>query len=200
MIQSSMFVKISRSLALLGLLFCLACETTGLTPAPELAAGEAALNVDGDNDTAPFLAAGNYEAGVRFSASQLGNYVGGELVRIQYYMANRPGSATLRIYEDSGADGPGNLLYSQGITSEIVANTWNEHTLDVPFTLGDKDLWITLVMNLTQGDQTLGCDPGPNVNGGDLLFDSADGLWESLLDRSNGEVNINWNLRAVVKL
>ena len=61
-----------------------------------------------------------------------------------------------------------------------------------------KDLWISIKFASTNQAQVIGCDEGPAHPFGDFLFDSDDEEFRRFLLRSNGEANINWNIRAVV--
>ena len=175
-----------------------ACNQTDLTPGPVIEAPLVSLNYDDDNLTAPLLPGNTYEAGVRFTSAETQEIQGGKLIEVYYYLLEKPASCAIRIYRKSTADGPEILAYSAATTNEINAQSWNKHTLATPIDIGQEDLWIAVRLQHSGQQQTIGCDPGPSHINGDWLFDSEDGQWTKLVDRSNNEVNINWNIRGVV--
>jgi len=155
------------------------------------------LRYDGGNDTAPPLAPGNYETGIRFLANDEGNVAGVELFAVRYFIRNKPNEAELNVYSGGGS-APETLIYSESITSEINSNSWNDHTLVSPVVLDGEDLWITISYNQDDGDRVIGCDSGPRASGGDWHFDGQDNEWRTFVNWTGGE-SINWNIRGQIK-
>ena len=110
-----------KSLALFlcaGLLLWSACQNDD--PAPPVFENE--LRYDGPNLTGPVLAAGEYEAAVRFSAGYLDNYDGRELTAVQFFLGQLPAGCELRIYEGTtGGDAPATLLASFDLSAQVQA-------------------------------------------------------------------------------
>ena len=174
------------------------CEENDLTPSPVIEPPLVTINYDDDNLTAPLLPGNTFEAAVKFTSSETGEVKGGKLIEVYYYLLEQPSSCAIKVYQKSSANGPEVLLYSEATTNEISPQSWNKHTLSTPVDIGDDDIWIAVRLQHAGNQQTIGCDPGPAHPNGDWLFDSADGEWRKMNERSSNEVNINWNIRGVV--
>ena len=66
-------------------------------------------------------------------------------------------------------------------------------TRDIDLT--DQDIWVAVQFSHIDQQATLGCDPGPAVEDGDWILNG--GGWQTLRGLS-AEVNINWNIRAIL--
>jgi hypothetical protein len=188
-------------LPFLGLLLFASCDRNALDPEPVIEAPLEALHYDGPVNTAPVLQGGSYEAAVKFNPGALAEYANKPLVEVFFFFLTKPSSTTVKIYEGSDATGeaPGALVYSAAVSTEVESSSWNRHVLKQPLTIdASKDLWISIKFASTNQAQVIGCDEGPGHPLGDFLFDSDDGEFQRFLVRSNGEANINWNIRGVV--
>lgn len=175
--------------------FLFSCEENGLTEAPEVDPPLEVLNYDGPNQDAPELPSGqDLEGAVLFPASVASAFEGSEMIRVQYYIQEKPSAATLKIYSKSNNGLPGDLVYSAALSSELSANSWNEHFIASPIRIDRDDIWIAIRFNHVVDQRTLGCDQGPAINNGDWIF--LDGEWSPLSAISS--VNINWNIRVVI--
>lgn len=184
------------------MMLCLgsACDRQAVEPAPEVLPPAVQLNYDGDNVTAPLLPAGVYEAGILMTPAELAGLDGKDVTEVILFMQDIPLSATVRFFEGSSNGGPGSLVSSMGIRSDLVEDSWNRIPLSSAVTIDEeKDLWLTLRFELSGDTQTLGCDAGPADTYGDFLYDDSDGIWQKLSSRTSGGININWNLRMVVE-
>jgi len=161
--------------------------------------GEILLNHDGSNFNAPELPANTYESAALFPSSFTGNDADNELYAIQYYIRSTPSSAELRVYR-GGSSEPDSLIYSANVLTQIINESWNSHTIPEPIILDGENIWITFRYTQLSVQRTLGCDEGPATANGDWLFDSADGFWTPLSTRTNSTININWNLRGLVRV
>lgn len=178
---------------LIVLSFCLlSCEEDPVGPL--LGEDIISLNVDGNNQDAPSLPANSYEAGVRFPASQMSQYVGDRLVEANFFIQSVPQTCVLNVYVRSDSNTPDSLVYSANVRSALRANIWNKHLLTTPYVLTGEDLWISLTFSHTNEQRTVGCDAGPARTNGDWLLDAADNQWIPLNQRSS--ININWNIRG----
>lgn len=176
----------------------LSCDRDGLTPGPELADNQFYLNYDGSNADAPQLPGGGfYEAAVRFSDAEMADLSGDQLIGVTYWIEEEPQSASLRIYRGGDDQGPGQLLYEADITDQLRRRRWLEHAITDPVALTDDPLWIAIRFSHDSDQRSLGCDEGPAAEGGDWLYDSFDDNWIPLVERSDGSININWNLRGI---
>jgi len=158
--------------------------------------GENVLNLDGPNATGPLLAAGDFEAAARFPASVTSPFQGKELKEATWFMGIRPSSCKVRIYGPGNGEKPGQLLYSADVTDLVQAPGWNTHELRNPVLIDGQELWISIAFTHPVQQQSIGCDAGPNVPGGDWLFSSNDNQWATYVQRT-GE-SVNWNIRGVV--
>lgn len=174
------------------------CLTLLFTSCKDDQDGIIELRYDENNFSAPELPSATYEAGTMFPASFSGNDAGNELIAVEYFIQALPTSASLKIYT-GGTDAPDSLIYSAAILSEIDNNSWNTHNLPTAIELtGSDNIWINIEFTQNGLQRTLGCDPGPASTNGDWLYDSNDGLWIPLVDRST--IDINWNIRGQVQL
>ena len=154
------------------------------------------LSYDGENASGPLLAAGTHEAGVRFISTDMKPHIGKKLTEVMFFMGPQaPASCTVKIYGEGSADIPGDLLYSQDVTNNLDGTDWNEHTLSTPIVISEQDYWISIALEHTVDQQSIGCDSGPAKNNGDWLY-SIDNEWRTYRDRTSESVN--WNIRALV--
>lgn len=189
--------KLFLATAILISTILVSCEGTGLTTAPEVEPPLEVLNYDGANQDAPeFEGSTDIEGAVLFPSTLISAFEGGKLTRIQYYIKQKPSSANLKIYEKTTSSGaPDKLIYTAALSSEITADSWNEHEISAPITISREDIWISIGFNHVNTQRTLGCDRGPAVSNGDWLL--LDGIWEPL-SSVVPSININWNIRAVI--
>ncbi len=155
------------------------------------------LSKDGDNNTSPNLPEDIYEAATQFTAAQVAPYEGQVLSEVNYYMADTPLSTSIKIYGAGDGSTPGDVLYESSLTGAITADAWSTHVLSTPLTLTGEEIWISIRMRLSRTQQSIGCDAGPSVSGGDWTFQESDGVWRPFQVRY-GE-SINWNIRGVVE-
>lgn len=157
------------------------------------------LAYDGAPQTAPFLPAGEHELAARFPASITSGFQGQFLSEIQFYLVNVPTFCEVRIYGENTGDTPGDLLYSADVSGGIGPNGWNIHPIIGDFEITGEDLWLTLRIQHSSETNSVGCDAGPANPNGDWIFYTGANNWESFRQRSNGEANINWNIRGIVE-
>jgi len=155
------------------------------------------LNHDGANFNSPELPAATYESAAMFPSAFDGNDAGNELYAIEYYIDQIPASAEINVYR-GGTNEPDSLVFSAPVLTQITQDSWNVATVSPPIVLDGGNFWISMRYSQTGTQRTLGCDAGPAVSNGDWLYDSQDGSWIPLSDRST--ININWNLRAKVAI
>ncbi len=174
----------------LGLLLCLSLALASC--GDDLPILDNKLQLDGPNDRSPILNAGNYEAAVYFSPSIMESKVDRQLREIDFYLYNAPPTLEVVVYGEGSVVRPGNELYKADISSNLRENNWNTHVLSQPLTLDGNPIWISVKFTSDEAVQIIGCDAGPNVNGGDRLFNNGD--WTTF-EALSGE-NINWNVRG----
>jgi len=155
------------------------------------------LRYDGANLSAPQMLPGDYQMAARFPASALQAYQGKLLEEVQVYIQDRPARAEIIVYGGGSETAPGPILYSAVVTADLRRDQWNSHLLDTPVAIDNQDLWIAIMVRHQDPMGTVGCDPGPAVENGDLLMD-ANGTWTDLRAFSNNSVNINWNIRGIL--
>lgn len=154
------------------------------------------LSYDGDNVSGPLLEVGTHEAGVRFISTDMTPHVGKELTEVRFFMGPQaPAGCTVKIYGEGSADIPGSLLYSQDVTNSLIGQDWNDHVLSTPLEITEQDYWISIELEHTVAQQSIGCDAGPAKSNGDWLY-SIDSEWKTYRDRTTESVN--WNIRVVV--
>lgn len=199
MIGRRHFVGAARALGVAVLAVCLAScdEEKKKDPVDPGPLPPGTLHYDAGNLSAPNLAAGAYEAGARFTSTQIGSLAGQKLTEVQYFIFTPAELCSVKVYGPSSASEPGATLYAADVTNDAQARQWNAHKLAQPVTLASTDLWICVEFTNAVGQPTVGCDPGPAVQDGDWLYSSADGQWMPLSQRF--PVSINWNIRGTVE-
>ena len=185
-----------KRISILGLFALLAFSACQKNDEPPVPSGENVLNYDGPNATGPLLAAGEYEAAARFPAVETSPYEGKPLTEVTWFMGILPSSCKVRIYGPGSGDEPGQLLYSADVTDRVQVPAWNTHELRDPILIEGQELWISIAFTHPAQQQSIGCDSGPNVAGGDWLFSSNDNRWRTYVQRT-GE-SVNWNIRGIV--
>ena len=155
------------------------------------------LSYDGENLTAPILDAGVHEAAALFTSNETGDYTDQQLIEVTWYTGPVPPErAEVRVYGPGTNNTPGALLYSANVSNALQLGAWNSHTLATPVNITGEDLWISILVEHTSSQQSIGCDAGPNKTNGDWLLSSSDNNWSTFTART-GE-SINWNVRGVV--
>ncbi len=189
-----------RSLVITTLLFLsiglVSCDKDN-NNGPDIPDNLEVLNYDAANFDAPFLPAQTYESGVRFSPTRLAPYLGKNLVSVYYYFKELPQSARIKVYTSSGGLEPTQLIYDAPLTN-FTGFAWNSHTLTTPYNIQSTDLWVTIEYTQISDGRILGCDPGPAVLDGDWHWDASDSTWTPLVTRTNGALDINWNIRLAI--
>ena len=186
-------MKYPLLILLLCSLFTFSCSSDGDEPE-----GDVILNFDGDNFTAPTLAAGLYEFAVRFPASTTSRVVGKQLIKVSFYLYEAPSELTVTLSPDATASTPGDFILRQRV-SNLRTNSWNTITLTQPYTFVDNEaLWVGIeTVHNQEFLQTVGCDEGPANPNGDWLYAEADNEWKTFRERNTDSVN--WNIRAIVE-
>lgn len=156
------------------------------------------LNYDGPNFSAPALPAGLYETAARFEAEEVTDFQGKKLTGVEVYFVDVPPSPQIKIYEQSTDNNPGNVLYTATLApSETASDNWARHTLSTQIDIPAEGLWISVRVDHPIELRTVGCDEGRADVNGDLLFVNADNEWTTLREYTNGEADINWNIRGI---
>jgi len=153
---------------------------------------DADLHLDGVNFSAPVFDPGTHSYAVRFSGGFTTEFTGREINEVEFYLADIPNQVIVKVLGEGTSSLPGNLLYEADVTSEVVANSWNQHSLSDAVPLFGDDTWIAIEISQSNRIATIGCDEGPAVVGGDWINTTG---WETFRDFSGGE-SINWNIRA----
>ena len=151
------------------------------------------INYDGENSTSPLLPAGENETAVYFPSSFLSDFEGRRIKNVQVLLYELPLSLELIISDGSSASSPRNTIYQQPFIGLIRDNAWNFHTMVEDVMIDGSPLWVRIRFSHDSVQQTIGCDAGPGIDGGDWLYQENDEEWRTFLDRT-GE-SINWNIR-----
>jgi hypothetical protein len=167
-----------------------------LPPPPPPPRDTSLLYYGGEQQDAPTLDAGIYEAAARFTPGKIGTMVNKTIKEIHYYIAQKPDSIKVKLYGPLNDKGPGILLYSANLTDSATSSKWNVHTLNQPITLKNEDIWLSIEFKLSSSRRTIGCDPGPALKDCDWLYSSSDSQWTPFNERSG--TSINWTIRLKV--
>lgn len=143
--------------------------------------------------------AASFIVAARFTAEELAEYYGVyDLSAVKYHIrSDEFTEATVKIWEGGSDTGPGNEIYSEEVTDEVIINDWSTHVLDetIPLTPGEE-YWIGYAMEAT-GGHPASVDSGPMVEGkgGWMYFQ---GSWSELTD-IGGTLDFNWCLRGILQ-
>ncbi len=169
--------------------------------------GSTALHYDGQNQSAPQIARGISYAAVRFPQSEVSSrgHSGKMLTGIDFYMADEPDAIRILVlaWNEMDETEPGGVLYEAILQGGgFSGNQWNRHELSQEVLLPEGGIWIAFEVQAGDRDlRVIGCDNGPHHPHGDVYGVFGDNLpgWTSLYDFTNEQVDINWNIRAIVK-
>jgi len=165
----------------------------------ESSSNGADLILDMGPNSAPIFEAGTHEAAARFPRSIIRNFEGRVLDRVEYFLVNVPNNTSIKIYDEGNGDVPGAVLYEANVTSEVLADSWNSHTLNDPITLTDRELWLAVEFTHNDSRNTIGCDVGPAVTNGDWVLENSQSTWRTFRDFTSDAVSINWNIRGFLE-
>jgi len=124
--------------------------------------------------------------------------VGRKLSAIDLYLASVPAKTEVRVYEGGTATQPGDLIYSNDVSASMSTDSWNTVTISPALDITDNDLWLCVLVDHPENFPSLGCDEGPADANGDFIFEQSSNTWSSFRSFTNGESDINWNIRGVV--
>ncbi len=133
---------------------------------------------------------GTFSVAARWDASQLIDYDGSSISKIQYELDEGFTSVILKIWTGANA---GTLVYEEDVTTGSVVGEWNEVTLTSPVTLNVFDeLWVGYTVTHSAGTLPATTDDGPAIVGyGDMI--TLDGeTWDPV---SNFGLDYNWSLQ-----
>jgi len=153
------------------------------------------LHLDGTNFSAPILDPDTYTMAVLFTENDLQAFVGKEIEEILVYIDNIPNQCNVMLFKDGSNNQPGEQLYNSNVTDELEADSWNFHSLASTVAISGEPIWVAIEVTQNNAIATVGCDAGPAVSNGDYIFSKTDNTWETLRNRSEDEVDINWNIR-----
>ena len=165
-------------------------------PEPPVVVNE--LSKDGDNFTAPRLPPGQHRFAVRFSESELLDFDGRELTGVSIFVA--PGATPeyidVRVLQ-GGDTQPGREVTIAGEDTPRDLGQFITYTFDEPVAIdAEEPLWLEAEVQIATAQQTIGCDAGPRVPGGDWLW--SEDRYLPFAERAPGE-SVNWNIRGVLR-
>ena len=140
-------------------------------------------------------AAIEFDVAARYEPDQLTGYSGGSITKMQFVPGEPDATCTYTLKVWQGTQPP-TLVYEQVLPS-IVADEWNEVTLDSPVPFDNtEELWFGFGVNTTGGFPA-GCDAGPEVEGyGNMILWS--GEWTTLT-QLGATLTYNWAVKAYVE-
>ena len=155
------------------------------------------LRLDGDNVTGPVRSAGTHRFAVRFSESRLAAFDGKNLTCVRLYVGLAPLSLEISAHEggDIFPAGTGERRIRAGAV--VQSGGFFDYTFTDPLPIDvNQALWLVAEVELAADQNSIGCDGGPTVAGGDFIFSQAAG-WGTFSDET-GE-SVNWNIRGIVE-
>jgi|GEM_PF-7094821 hypothetical protein len=137
---------------------------------------------------------GTLTVAARFPEYMTVPVVSGVLEKVVLYIGDMPTSCVLKIWESGNSSGPGNIICSKDISSQLSANSWNEILLDTSIVVESQGFWAGFQVSHTPGAKPIGCDgSSANVNGS--WWSPSPGVWS----HPPGYAAFgNWNIRAKI--
>ena len=184
----------TRLLPLVFLLVSLAAGLVSCEDDDDTAAAEGVIQLDGPNQISPFLEAGVHRFAVRFDEATLGAYAGGNLRAARIFIGVPPDYMRVSVHA-GGTTAPGLEQTALEVTGFADQRGFVDYRLPSPVPIvGDEALWIVAEVDLPATQQSIGCDAGPAVPGGDWLWSGDEYL---TFPERTGE-SVNWNIRGVI--
>lgn len=155
------------------------------------------LQLDGVNDRGPLREAGTHRFAVRFDESRLANFDGCNLTGVRIFIGQAPASLEISAHVggETSPAGTGEARIVAG--GSIPSGGFFDYTFTDPLVIdAGQALWLVAEVSLNERQQSIGCDAGPRVAGGDFLFSPAT-AWGTFFEET-GE-SVNWNIRGVVE-
>lgn len=161
----------------------------------DLGTAEDVLALDGPNLTGPILEAGTHRFAVQFYPEDLEGFAGRNLETARVFIGEAPESMRISVHE-GGTTAPGLELTAVNVTGFGQTRQFVDYRLPdlVPIDPAET-LWIVAEVELAAAQQSIGCDAGPAIDGGDWLW-SGD---RYLTYRERTSESVNWNIRGVVE-
>jgi len=151
-----------------------------------------------DNDAIGLTNGGTYQAAIKLTPTELGQYGGWSVTQVLFYHHESGTHSGQVIVYAAGTDTtPGDILATAPYTA--TGNGWVVVDLPVPGVMIDpaSDLWIAVEVTHAQGEYPISVDAGPAVAGkGDWVYAPGAIPWAELIDYG---LNYNWNIAAVVE-
>ena len=152
------------------------------------------INWDGPNDNSIGLTDGGVmETAMFIPDDSVTKYDGYEIYMAEIFINDVPASGTLTLTIWGAGAEPGTELYTQDVTADAVAASWNEFDLATPFVIdaaANSNIYVGIVADHGAGEYPIGVDAGPAVNEGDWV--NLGSGWDHLGGYGFG----NWNIRA----
>lgn len=159
------------------------------------APAEDILALDGPNLTGPILEAGTHRFAVQFNPEDLDPFAGQNLESARIFIGRAPTSMRISVHA-GGTSAPGVELTALSVTSFGNTQRFIDYRLpDLVPIVPDDVLWIVAEVELAEDQQSIGCDAGPAVEGGDWLW-SGD-RYIPYSERT--PESVNWNIRGVIE-
>lgn len=153
------------------------------------------LHFDGVNFSAPALDSDTHTMAVLFDEDDLSSFIGKNIEEVLVYIDEVPNQCSVIIFKNGVNNEPGEQLYNNNVSNELTADSWNFHTLSSTVSISGDPIWAAIRVVQDNTIATVGCDAGPAAPNGDFIFSESNNSWETLRDRSENEVDINWNIR-----
>lgn len=168
------------------------CDTSGTQ-------WEGDIHYDCENFAAPLLDGGTHIAAVRFTSEEMEAFNGQKLDEVVFYIDEVPQTCILTIRGENTPSNPGDIFYTADLSGDIGPDGWNSYKLNNPIPIDNEDLWICIEFSHSGSARTVGCDPGPAQADADWMTSTTNNnTWETLRNYTDGETDINWNIRGRV--
>ncbi len=139
-----------------------------------------------------------FDVAARFLPTDLEPYFGGHITEVKFF-SNQIEGTTFILTVWTGRDGDVIAYQDTLSTTDIEVEAWNEIVLEDPVKIEiGQQYWIGYTVIQPAEVFPAGIDPGPHVaDKGDMIRIGP--VWTSLYTASEGAIDGNWNIQALVE-
>jgi len=137
---------------------------------------------------------GTFTSAIRFNTDTLASYQQYQVKKLDIYFNETPSLATIKIWQGENQN---NLQEKLSFTYNPQPESWNEITLEEPFTIDYlKELWVGVSFESEAGIKPAGTDTLTNAEGYGNMVKIGDNDWTTL---STYHIKGDWNIQLIIE-
>ena len=137
---------------------------------------------------------GAFTSAIRFDTDTLAFYQSYRIKQIDIYFNESPSAANIKIWQGNSQS---NLQEKVSFTYNPQPESWNEITLDNPFTIDNtQELWVGVSYESEAGVKPAGTDTLTNAEGYGNMIKIGDNEWTTL---ATYHIKGDWNIQVIIE-